>query len=283
MRSALTPGSAASRQFALLAPRHADLPGKFYDVIVDQSHYDDLLAEMQRLRGRVYLEDGAITTRQLTPDGRHDLPTDESSWHLLLMDADGHVAGCMRYLSHRTSAAFSRLGVCHSALAQCEKWGQKLRQAVKEEMYAARMQGISFGEVGGWAVSEEHRHSTAALNLVLGLFSLSHLIGDALVLSTATLRNNSANILRRIGGRSLEVDGQELPTYFDPQYHCEMQILRFDSRNPNTRYRESVRQFGHSLVAAPVFRQLTFRERLIGLNPAAVSQPAAAAAAHAAA
>jgi hypothetical protein len=279
MRSALAPGSAASRQFTLLAPRHADLPGKFYDVIVDQDHYDVLLSDMQRLRGRVYLEDGAIDERQLTSDGRHDLPTDELSWHLLLMDGEGHVAGCMRYLRHRPSAAFSRLGVCHSALARCEQWGQKLRHAVKEEMHSAQMQGIGFGEVGGWAVSAEHRHSTAALNLVLGIFGLTQLLGEALVLSTATFRNNSAKILQRIGGQGLQVEGVELPAYFDPQYQCEMQILRFDSRNPNSRYRESVRQFRHGLVAAPVFRQLTFRERLIGLTPANVPQRAAHAAA----
>jgi hypothetical protein len=57
-----------------------------------------MLAEMQRLRGSVYLRDGAIQKHELTADGRHRLSVDEQSWHILLVDGAKRVKGCMRYL-----------------------------------------------------------------------------------------------------------------------------------------------------------------------------------------
>jgi hypothetical protein len=56
----------------------------------------------------------------------------------------------------------------------------------------------------------------------------------------ATHRHGSASILRRIGGRPLEWDGQALPPYYDPQYKCEMEMIRFDSRIPSTKYKSSI-------------------------------------------
>ena len=55
-------------------------------------------------------------------------------------------------------------------------------------------------------------------------------------MTTATVRHPSSTILRRLGGSSLEVDGIRVPSYFDPAYACEMELLRFDSRRPNPKY-----------------------------------------------
>jgi len=68
------------------------------------------------------------------------------------------------------------------------------------------------------------------------------LLGDAIVLSTATTRNNSASMLCRIGGSPLHLDDRELDTYYDHQYGCEMLLLRFDSRVTNTKYADAVTQ-----------------------------------------
>jgi hypothetical protein len=59
-------------------------------------------------------------------------------------------------------------------------------------------------------------------------------------------------VLRRIGMASLCVDGVELPPYYDPQYDCEMEVLAFDSRFPNPKYREWVAQISASLTDGPV-------------------------------
>jgi hypothetical protein len=55
-------------------------------------------------------------------------------------------------------------------------------------------------------------------------------------MTTATVRHCSSTILRRLGGSDLTVDGRGVPSYYDPRYKCEMELLRFDSRHPSPKY-----------------------------------------------
>lgn len=263
MRRVLSPGISNQRRFAILAPKHGEIPVSFFNVAADQLHYSELLAGMQRLRGEVYLADGAINASQLTADGRHELTTDEQSWHLLLVENDTSVVGCMRYLRHRRDVLFSRTGVAKSALARCGEWGEKLRQAVRIEVQSATEAGLGFAEAGGWALAPELRGSSAALSLVLGIYGLAQLLGEAYVLSTATVRNGSARMLQRLGGARLTLGDQELPAYYDPTYGCQMEVLRFDSRSPNPKYGGGVVQLRSELVNSSVLRSETLAERLM--------------------
>jgi hypothetical protein len=229
-----------NRRFILLSPPGLSLPGAFRKVDGDPVRRQALLDDMQRLRGRIYLKDGAISEWHLTPDGRHFQPVDERSWHLLIVDRDNRVVGCTRYLQHPQATSFHRLRVCTAALAHSEQWSQSLRNAVEAELETARKCGFSFVEVGGWALDESLRGSSDAVRSVLFTFAWSHVIGGCLGLSTATHRNGSASILRRIGGRPLEWGGQTLPPYYDPQYKCDMEVIRFDSRSPSARYEHAI-------------------------------------------
>ncbi|HVW86778.1 MAG TPA: hypothetical protein VHB50_18965, partial [Bryobacteraceae bacterium] len=202
--------------------------------------------------GRLYLEDGAIGQNDLSADGRHILPTDEQSWHLLSINSAGKIVGCTRYLQHQKNTRFDDLRVRHAALAESDVWGARLRAAVEEELSNARKAGFSYVEVGGWAMDYEIRCTAECLRSVLATYAWSRIIGGALGISTATERNGSASILRRLGGRSLEWDGAALPAYFDPHYNCSMQMLRFDSRSPNPRYEEAIEQLRQALLNAPV-------------------------------
>jgi hypothetical protein len=74
--------------------------------------------------------------------------------------------------------------------------------------------------------------------------------------------------LRRIGGASLEADGIELPGYFDPSYDCMMEVLRFDSRNLNPRYRAMSAELSRHLSSAVVYRPQPVAA------PAAIAVPA---------
>jgi hypothetical protein len=107
---------------------------------------------------------------------------------------------------------------------------------VEADIAQARRERIRYAEVGGWAVAPEHRRTSEGLLLALGAYSLSQIAGGALGLTTATARHCSSTILRRIGGSPLEADGSALPPYYDHQYKCEMELLRFDSRAPNPKY-----------------------------------------------
>jgi hypothetical protein len=252
MKLTLTNDSTTNRRFILLAPAGAAPRGTFRHVEGDPGWRQELMADMQRLRGRIYLYDGAINQDELTADGRHIQPIDEESWHLLVLSSNGRVLGCTRYLQHHASTPYSRLRVRTAALAHSEQWREGLRCAVEKELENARQSGFSYVEVGGWALDETLRGSTDALRSVLFTYAWSHVMGGCLGLSMATHRNGSAAILRRIGGRPLEWDGAELPPYYDPHYKCEMEVLRFDSRLPSKKYSHIIDIMKTEIPSVPV-------------------------------
>ena len=49
------------------------MPTAFHQTDDDGEHYSKMLAKLQQLRGRVYLEDRAVERWQLKEDGRHCL------------------------------------------------------------------------------------------------------------------------------------------------------------------------------------------------------------------
>jgi hypothetical protein len=233
----------------ILAPPSSVFDASFGHCQTDEFQYNALLGEAQRLRGRIYFEDGAVDARCILEDGRLVHPDDERSWQLLVINRDGAVAGCARYAPCDTRVAFSDLGVARSALACSRPWGASLRRAVEAERAKARRRGIGFAEVGGWALAEELRYSGAALEIFMNVCALAKFFGGAVAITTATFRHNSSSILRKLGGRALVGDdGIELPSYYDPQYNCEMEILRFDTDCPNPRYGRRIDECLESLA-----------------------------------
>jgi hypothetical protein len=207
---------------------------------------------MQRLRGKTYLEDGAIGPNDLTADGRHETPADEHAWHVLSVDSEGKVGACLRYLDERNSSGFGGLWVSHAAMARCPRQGWKLRMAVESKMRRAHAGRLGFGSVGGWAAAPEERRTMQPVAVILATYALLELLGGCIGVATATFRHQSAAILRKIGLSPITWRGNELPPYFDPQYGCDMEILEFDSSRPNPKYREAVERFGEQLSSAPV-------------------------------
>jgi hypothetical protein len=250
----LIPGSFSSshQQLIVLAPSSARIPEGFRNVVVDPLRHGEILADMQKMRGRIYLDDGAIAPWQLQVDGRHCSPADEGSWHLLTLDDHGNVSGCVRYREHLNPTAFHELGLRESALARCGQWRTKFEAAVESDMAVARKQAISFVEVGGWALAKERRCTGEALRTALATYSLAEILGGCIGFATATVRHRSASILRRIGGQPLEFGGETLPAYYDPQYKCEMEIVRFKSDAPNHKYRRWIDQISAGLLDVPV-------------------------------
>jgi hypothetical protein len=244
--------SRSQNHFAVLSPGGPALPGVFHNVHADNRRRQDLMAKMQRLRGRVYGADGAVRPADLTVDGRHKLDVDERSWHVLSLDPSGNVVACLRYLEESHASGFESLWVRHAALARCPIRGTQFRRAVELEMRRARRVPEGFGEVGGWAVAEDHRGTLESVRIILATYALLELLGSCAGVATATFRHNSAIILKRIGLSPLQADGEEIPPYYDPQYGCKMQVLQFDSRLPNPKYREWILDLCLDLATAPV-------------------------------
>jgi len=239
-------------RFVVLPPSSRPaISSQFRNVEIDTRRHDDLLAEMQYFRGGLYLNDGAIQRDDLI-NGRHQVDIDEYSWHVLSIDSSGRICACIRFLEERIANGFDDLWVRHAALSQCPTFGQRFRGAVETEMERARQMQLGFGEVGGWAVAEAHRGTLEPLRIILATYGLLQLRGGCTGIATATFRHSSATILRRIGLNSLSWDGAELPPYYDPKYRCDMEVLHFDSRFPNRKYRESVSELTHALATSPV-------------------------------
>jgi hypothetical protein len=123
---------------------------------------------------------------------------------------------------------------------------------VEGEIQRARTDRIGYAEVGGWAVAPESRCTSEGLLLALAAYSLGRMMGGVLGLTTATVRHSSSTILRRLGGSALSVDGEAVPSYFDPKYQCEMELLRFDSRRPSPRYASLIEMLRVKLASVSV-------------------------------
>ena len=229
----------ALRNILLLAPRHTGIP-----VTLNRTREDDeygrLLSEMQRLRGRIALEEGAIQPQELTSDFRHFQPIDDQSWHILTTDANGKVCGCARYHQYEPGTRYQDLAVAHSALARSEVYGNLLAEAIEWEIRQASERGVSFADVGGWTVDQAWRCTTVPITLALATYALAARLGHCVAITTATRKSSSARILRRLGGDTLRIGSMPFPSYFDGQYGCEVELLRFDSLTPSSKYRSKI-------------------------------------------
>jgi len=219
----------------LLAPP-GKVPSFFRQVETNPRRHSHFVKEMQKLRGHVYLSDGALQPHHLSEDGLHQTPEDDRSWHLLTLDERQRVTGCAWYLEHNSSVRVDDLRVRHCPLARMKAWRASLWNGVEAELAHARREYLRYAEVGGWAVAKESRCTSEGLLLALAGYSLGRICGGCLGITTATVRHCSSSILRRLGGSPLE----SVPAYYDPTYDCEMEILRFDSRNPNAKYADVI-------------------------------------------
>ena len=240
--------------FQLLAPPQTRPDGTFGRCKINEQLYGHYLASMQRLRGRVYLKDGAIQPCELDEEDRFRMRGDEQSWHFLLVEDDQNVIGCARYLVHPNTVSFGKLRIAEASQAMDPFWGQKVRQAVEADLRRARALNQSYVEIGGWALAEEWRGTKAALEILVASYALAHLWGGCIASCMATVRHGSSSILRRIGGASLQAGGETVPPYHDRHYGCTMEMLRFDSRSPVQRFVPLINQVKSKLASTSVIR-----------------------------
>ena len=244
------------RRLVLLAPPDRTLPEAFENVDHSPSQHARLLADLQRLRGSIYLRDGAVEAHQLSSEGRHQTSEDERSWHLLMVDERGRVDACVWYMGHQPSIPVDRLRVRNCPLLEQPAWRNALVRAVESELAHAKQHGMSYAEVGGWAVAEKSRCTSEGLVLALAGYSLGRVLGGALGLTTATVRHCSSTILRRLGGTDLRVADRTIPSYYDTRYKCQMELLRFDSRQPSAKYSQLVELLKEKLTQVLVVSPL---------------------------
>jgi len=253
-------------QTVVLAPADVYLPNSFIRTVRNPGQHAMLLSELQRLRGRVYSEDGAIDHSELTSDGRFIQPIDNYAWHLVRLNANGEVCGCSRYMAYPGNLRFGETGVSRSPLSRSREWSGRFRAAIESEIALANRLRVDYVEVGGWALSPELRCTSEALRIALCTFSMARLLGGGIGVTTATERHCSSSILRRIGGQPLMTQGVEIPRYFDPHFDCTMEVLRFDSARPNPRFERWIEELKDYLSGVPVIRGAIRNEQLMQMD-----------------
>jgi hypothetical protein len=228
--------AAIEQRLVLVAPLHVTRFDAFNNVTADTAQNRRLVEEMQRLRGSIYLDEGNIKHHELTSDGRHRTPEDDMSWHLLMTDPAGQVRSCVLYFEHEAASSIEDLRLKNCPLVKRADSRDKVKFAVEAEMARATTEGLRFAELGGWAISKERRGSPEGLMMVLATYALSRMLGGCIGITTANVAHSCSSILRRFGGDYLEFEGKPIPSYFDPKYNTEIDLLRFDSRHPSPRY-----------------------------------------------
>ena len=262
--------SSVSDRLVLLPPPDEAVPETLRRLTVNASQRSELLHDIQRLRGRIYVQDGAVQTCELTEDGRHETQEDEKSWHLVMLDRQsGQPSACLWYLEHRHATSIRDLRIHKSPPATDPTQRDAVIDSVANQIAQARAEGIPYSEVGGWATERFDRCSPDGLMLILATYSLSRIVsGGALGVTTATIRHSSAAILKRIGLSYFPVGKSRVPPYFDPRYQCQMELLRFDTRAANPRFESHIDQLCEQLYDARVVAST------LNVKPAA--RPAAA-------
>ncbi len=239
------------RKVILLAPAGARIPGPYRNIEQDDLRYHELLHQLQKLRGRIMVEESVISEDHLDETGRHQAPVDTESWHLLVVHR-GRVSGCARYLVHPSNVAIDELGVRRTARFGCDNWGRRVSLALHRELRQARKHAFSLVEFGGWTLDRHLRGTSEAARMALASYAFCQIAGGCFGLTTATVQHGSSSILRRIGGRSLVAEGEVIPKYYDPEYNCEMEMLRFDSRKPNPKYLALLKGVRASLLSTQI-------------------------------
>ena len=243
--------AALADDLVVLAPPNAPIPLALDNVKVAPRQHAAILREMQRVRGSIYLHEGNVTQDQLV-DGRHRTEEDDRAWHLMMTDREGRIGACVLYLEHEDDVTLQDLRIRHCPLTNDREWGPKLKRAVKSEIARAQFEELAYSEIGGLAIQPERRGGPDGVLLTLATYALGRLRGGALGITTANVAHSCASFLRRLGGSNLEIDGQMIPSYYDARYNTEIELLRFDSRSPCTRYASLIDEIMDQFANVPV-------------------------------
>jgi hypothetical protein len=159
MRSLYSPRDCL--QLCLLAPSLSHLPDGFANVRQQADVYDRLLTDAQRLRGRIYQAEGAISAEAMDAWDRYVCPQDTDAWHILLRDGCGHVRGAMRITFFRTAATvpIERLHAFDLVQRAPDPVRQEYSDALQSFLNDALLEKPFFFEAGGLVLDTEVRNS----------------------------------------------------------------------------------------------------------------------------
>jgi hypothetical protein len=222
----------AGVNLCLIASDTRQVPGSFSNVQENNRLHATLLREVQRLRGRVYVRDGAIPPSSLDSQGRHVSPHDNTAWHIVLREESGRVLGSIRVTLYCHADGPIPLDSLHVArlLERCPASSRPdYLVALTDFIGKSRQAMPCFFEAAGLVVAPEVRSPSVTPVIMASICSLSLAFGGAWGTGAATNRHNTAAMWKRYGGFPLPYGAGTLRPYYDDYHGCEMEILGFST------------------------------------------------------
>lgn len=236
----------------LLGP--AELLGRpgFARLSADAERYEQRLSQIQRLRGEVYTDLGALTSNDLDA-GHHVCSEDPQRWHVLVVDEKDQVDACISIRFHQATADVDDLNAAQAVNRSDRRIDLRYRFALEEAVQLANDAGLRLSDCGAWAIRECCRRTVAGPLIVNTMYALCELMGSSLSFASANAEKCSSAMLARLGGTPLAHDGVRLPPVYDAAYRKDVGLLTFDTRHPAPRYAGLVRELiDHLLTSTPV-------------------------------
>ncbi len=243
--------------FLLLAPANARIPSVFSRVEENKDVHEAWLTKLQQLRGKVFLEDGAIKESHLDEQGRHISKHDVLSWHYLALSPEEQLRGVMRCQVWYTSERLPEL--CDLNLyvllerMQNLELRQKFTTALTTFIHQPNEQAC-FVEISALAVDKASQGFTIGSMLGVSAYSLANIIDAYAGVGAGTDRHHTARFYHKLGGISFRDPSNPeeiLPPFFDTGYDCQMDIMGFIDPAPSVN--EMVRIVEEKLCAAQVY------------------------------
>jgi hypothetical protein len=242
-------------RFCLLSPHYTEAAGRFPRAVLDAARHARILAELQRLRGRVYRAIDRVSASALTADGRQTCRFDELCWHLVAEDESGRTISCIRLLRHPGAFDLAR-SLCGAFLNRMEP-ALRRQYAAALEALARRMREKGVEVVDASAVVAARNYPNKALGpVVITGVGATLAVCTGRFLAIAPAHHTVSALYRRLGGEPLTLDGHVLPRFDDRVYRGEHEFLLVD-------YSDTPRQPAGTLDTARELRDLLIRSPVV--------------------
>lgn len=224
---------------SLIAPHAGALP--IIAPTLTAGEYEQTIADIQRFRGRIYVQDEAIPASALDGSGRHYNKLDYSSYHIVARTHEGAITGVMRVPLYVSGAAVWFMQLYH-VLERMEPGPKALYSSAIQQFIDQSATTYPFiVEPGGWAVDRQISEKLTGTTLVAATWAFCQLIGGAVAVATATVKHNSAALLKMMGGINC-LEGTSNARFYDPFHRCELEIVYFRSDRVNPRFAAMVEE-----------------------------------------
>jgi hypothetical protein len=204
------------------------------------NEYEQALAEVQQLRGRVAAAEG-VNPSMLDASGKLVHPADRLSWIVVMRAEDAGVSGTLRVTVHRPECVVDDLDTVSSLVFVDAAWKLRGRKMLFRFLQRARAAQVCVAESGGWVLEKSIRGGMKGTLLALSGLALMRLIGGAKILGVVTTKGGASRLAHYLGGVELRDNDGCMPPYFDDRYRSTMEFVEFDSDHVNPRFEAAVK------------------------------------------